>query len=501
MCLSAKDFCNGGPKVVIKIMLMIAAALLASPTLAQPLVDAESERAAAISAEKQGDWNAALLHYENIFDSALTDDATRTNLRAKFIELRPKVAPNTDPDKAGTWKIRAYIFRTLDFSWKDKDGNNHHAFYKFRNDELDAIKVAMDGFSECVWRYSLGNLKIKYDIQVIDKPLTKLDGDYSFWPGPASCMPFFDDLKPGEVDGIFVYAKVHGSKDKGEESEDIPLSLLAGTFGVLSDTKGATYIGFNTGEGMCEDASGEVQWHEWLHSAQWAIEDLQGYPSGLMTSSDNGRNEGESGGDLCFRRKPGEKNWMPFYVHIMEQHGTRKMWRELSIINKPDNPWIDQYCRNFKVCGPFNIKGNRDDLGLNEAFIDEVGAMNGKSSKAGQWKQVSCHGRNLSFSDAFGQKENCIGYALVNVKSDKDQPAQLRLGTDDACKLWHNGQVILYAPVLRGLTVDQNIVDVQLKQGNNTFLLKVMNGEGDWGAIFRITDFRGNPVNGVTYLP
>lgn len=289
------------------------------------------------AAEKAEDFDSELLHYENIYDSTSTNDETRTDLRLKFQELRPKVAPNKDTSKAGVWKIKAYVFRNLDFTWKDKEGEEHKAAFAFSEDEVNAIRVAMDAFAKHVWNHSWGNLKIEYDLTVIEKPLNKLDGKDSFWPGPESCMPYFDDFTEGDADSIFVYVKIRDGEKKGKA---IPPMLLGGTFGVLPSTKGATYIGFNSGGGWCTHPDGEVQWHEWLHAAQWAMESYQKYPTGLMVTSDGGRKEGESGGDLCFRRTESQKTWMPFYAHIMEEHVTRKMWRELSVTKKPGNPWI-----------------------------------------------------------------------------------------------------------------------------------------------------------------
>ncbi|HOP79056.1 MAG TPA: hypothetical protein PLZ21_00670 [Armatimonadota bacterium] len=481
----------------ISVLVGVAVLLITAGTFAAAsLLDATTERTAAVEAEKRADYDSALLHYENIFDSCITDATLRAELREKFKALRPKVLPNTDPANAGVWKSRAYIFRTLDFTWKDKEGKDHHATYTFRDDEIEAIKAAMQGFADRVWKHSWGNLRIEYDVKVIDEPLTSLDGEDSFWPGPGSCMKYFDDLKYGEVDNIFVYAKVRGDKDKGEESEEIPLMLLAGALGVYSDTKGAAYIGCNSGGGWCMDPSGEVQWHEWLHSVQWTLEVHQCYPPGLMASSDSGRKEGQTGGDPCFRLKESEKNWLPFYVHIMEEHATRKMWRELSIRNKPNNPWLSLYCQNFLVCGPFDIK-DKPNQGLDIPFIDETDPLKSTDVK---WKAITTSGRNLDFFQAFEPSEYKLAYALIVVKSDKDQLAQVRLGSDDGCKLFQNGRAILYAPVLRGADTDQNIVDVQLTKGENIFLLKVANAGGDWAAIFRITDLHGNPLKGIEYV-
>jgi len=114
--------------------------------------DARSERAAARAAEKKQDWDAALLHYENLFDSTQTDETTRGQLRAKFLELRPKVAPNSDPAKAGVWKVQAYAFRNLQVTRNDKDGKEHQTKQRFRDDEIAEIRAAMKGFAAEVWK-------------------------------------------------------------------------------------------------------------------------------------------------------------------------------------------------------------------------------------------------------------------------------------------------------------------------------------------------------------
>jgi hypothetical protein len=108
--------------------------------------------------------------------------------------------------------------------------------------------------------------------------------------------------------------------------------LLGGMLPVLPHTKGAAYIGFNWSSGTCaNEPDGEPMLHEWLHAAQWTLEHRQRYPAGLMFTSDGGRMEGEQGGDPCYRRKPSESSWMQFYAHLMREHATRRVWRELSL--------------------------------------------------------------------------------------------------------------------------------------------------------------------------
>ena len=188
----------------------------------------------------------ALQHLENLYDSTVTDNSTRAELRAKFAALRPKVSPNTDPKKAGLWKVKAFAFRELDFTWQDSQGAQHHAQYRYRRDELDRLHRGMAAFADRVWRFTDGNLRIDWTLEIVEKPLTRLDGDDSFWPGPDACMPYLSDLKPGQADTIMVFAKVFGDPSRGEQSAEVPQMLLGGALGALGDlTKNATYIAFN----------------------------------------------------------------------------------------------------------------------------------------------------------------------------------------------------------------------------------------------------------------
>ena len=126
----------------------------------------------------------------------------------------------------------------------------------------------------------------------------------------------------------------------------MPQMLLGGAIGVADPlTKGATYIGFNWGSGTAaNEPDGEPMLHEWLHSAQWALEEHQGYPPGSDVHAPTaGKMEGEPGGDPCYRRRTEENTWMRFYQHIMRDHVTRRMWRELSPRRSPSNVWVQEH--------------------------------------------------------------------------------------------------------------------------------------------------------------
>ncbi len=486
---------------------VLLAGMLNRPSRAAPDNEADHDQRCALlqaagKAEQSGDFGAALLAYETLYDSTATDEPKRAELRAKFASLRPKVSPNTDPEKAGTWKVRAFAFRELDFTWKDKQGNERRAQHRYRADEIERLRRSLAGFAERVWQFTDGQLRIDWTLNVIERPLTRLDGDDSFWPGPDACMPHLADLKPGEVDTIMVFTKVWGDPNRGETGREVPQMLLGGALGVIGDvTKGATYIGFNWGSGAVEnEPEGEPMLHEWLHSAQWALEDYQAYPRGLMFTSDGGRMEDESGGDLCYRRKKSESSWMGFYEHLMRTHVTRRMWRELSIRRPADNVWIRAYCRSFLVLGPFDATG-KPNMGLDFGFIDEdVHSVTPSARLGGRlWQAMTTSSHTLDLASSLGSDSGRVAYVAVRARSETEQPAQLRVGSDDGCKVWHNGHLVLCAPDPRSAEPDQNIVPVTLAKGDNLILLKVANVGGGWATIVRLTDAQGSPLAGLTY--
>ncbi len=104
----------------------------------------------------------------------------------------------------------------------------------------------------------------------------------------------------------------------------------------------------------------------------------------------------------------------------------------------------------------------------------------------------------LDFNALFGQQTNAYAYATALIHSDRDQPVQLRLGTDDTLSLWVNGEMLIAQSYDRAAQPDQDIIDTTFKKGVNRLLIKVAQGEYGWAMVARITDPQGNPVAGLT---
>jgi len=458
-------------------------------------------------AESRQDWEAALRTYEDAYDSKTADEFLRSTLRTKFRELRPKVTPNRDPAQAGTWIVKAYAIRQLDFRWTDADKQARHTQWKMADAEVEAIRASLTAFAERVWDFTSGNLRIDWTLEVIDTPLTRLDGDANagFWPGPGSCIPLLTAFKSGDADTVMVYAKLRSGPD--EPGTALPIRFAGWASGVTGATQGATFAGFALGREGGQEAPGERELRQWLHNAKWTMEEHQAYPHGLLASPDGGRDEGEMGGDYCYRRKPGEQGWMGYYRHLMTEHVTRRMWRELSVRKASDTFWNRQsklqYAQHALLVGYFPSPG-KDGWGINEPFIDEANfSMPKAGDKVGdrEWKTIQASNNSVFQIDrSINVDGEGVSYLAFLVNADGKSDARIAVGVDNGCRVFLNGKEILFFLEWGGVVPDRQCVDIQLSQGQNLFLVKVSNGGGPTGAAFRLTAPDGGPLEGVRYV-
>ena len=285
--------------------------------------------------EKSELWDDALQLAETIYETTPTDDATRRLLRGKFDVLRQRVAPNRDPAKAGVWKVRAFVVRSLDFSWQDGDAKRR-AQYIYDDKEIERIRRGMAGFAQFVEKFSDGWLRIEWTLEVVEKTATEMANvDGRYWAGPVGILPLLPEIPVNSTDTIMAFVKTGGTAPADAQNDAIPLLLFGGAIGEWAPvTRGATYISFNWGTGAASrEPDGEPMLHEWLHSLQWALEDRQGYPRNLGGNPDGGRFIGEErapeAADPCYRRDPEkDKSWIGLYEHILRCHNTRNMLRE-----------------------------------------------------------------------------------------------------------------------------------------------------------------------------
>ena len=142
---------------------------------------------------------------------------------------------------------------------------------------------------------------------------------------------------------------------------------------------------------------------------------------------------------------------------------------------------------NWHAAGPFTAEhGNLAFYQVYEPETKNVSTgdtfeVNGKTIK---WEQQTHWVDEQVHNDIVG--ENSATYLFRNISSVTQQKALLHIGSNDALKVWMNGTELLAKNVQRDAAADQEQVQVQLKPGNNTLLLKVVNYSGPSGFYFRI---------------
>ena len=103
-----------------------------------------------------------------------------------------------------------------------------------------------------------------------------------------------------------------------------------------------------------------------------------------------------------------------------------------------------------------------------------------------QWQLVESNDDIIDLRDLLADENFVIGYALAEIHLAEPAKALLGIGSDDAVKIWLNGELIHRNWIPRALTKDDDLVPVSFKQGKNHLLLKIQNMEYDWSFACRV---------------
>ena len=131
---------------------------------------------------------------------------------------------------------------------------------------------------------------------------------------------------------------------------------------------------------------------------------------------------------------------------------------------------------------------------VTEVKVATFGATEGKFVGKSEWllhKLSPTGGDNINeMTDALGwgsgsEVYDHVVYGSVTLESPREQDTTMLAGSDDEVKIWLNGEVVHYNPVLRGAGDFQDAFPVTLKQGTNVLLVAVDNrGHGGFSGFF-----------------
>lgn len=137
------------------------------------------------------------------------------------------------------------------------------------------------------------------------------------------------------------------------------------------------------------------------------------------------------------------------------------------------------------------------ELNLQAEYLSEIAGGKVK------WQKLSSEfvlDDFVDMSEVFTPDDWITMYITTALYSPKEQDVMLKVGSDDAIKIWVNGELVHANNVYRAAKPDEDIVQVKLRQGKNRILIKLMEGVLGCGFYFRITKADDSPVEGLKPL-
>jgi HEAT repeat protein len=159
------------------------------------------------------------------------------------------------------------------------------------------------------------------------------------------------------------------------------------------------------------------------------------------------------------------------------------------------------YVTAWLVSGAYSREGLDMEKLIETEFAPE---KKGAKDKGWWWPEQDSDSEEpwiVDLNEALWWAENCVGYLKTQVWSPAEQKAVLELGSDDGVKVWLNGVMIHENNAWRGVEPGDDKVDVALKKGWNSMMLKVSQGGGDWGVCARFRSADGKRLSGMRVKP
>jgi cellulose synthase operon protein C len=155
----------------------------------------------------------------------------------------------------------------------------------------------------------------------------------------------------------------------------------------------------------------------------------------------------------------------------------------------------------WNLIGPFENErgGGFDTVYGPESSADLTASYDGKERKV-SWRTTPSRGAidgTVNLNALFKPRNQCLAYALCFLETDRAKTVCLRLGSDEAVKVFLNGKEHFALNVRRMRHVDQDAVGLALRKGKNALLIKICDQTGGWGFSARLTECDGSPLEGI----
>jgi len=145
--------------------------------------------------------------------------------------------------------------------------------------------------------------------------------------------------------------------------------------------------------------------------------------------------------------------------------------------------WLKSAYRPPVATGAWEVSPTFAAASFDEAFATAYAPEKGESV---EWKKSPLAlGKELP---NFVGKENAAAYLRSTIDAPQARDLTLRVSSDDAVKVWLNGTPVHSNKALRGVSTATDTVNLSLKAGANSLLIKIVNGTAGDGVLVRLGD-------------
>ncbi len=196
----------------------------------------------------------------------------------------------------------------------------------------------------------------------------------------------------------------------------------------------------------------------------------------MVTQGDEDRAKLKAFEDEIAAAKTAAENYLS--AHAAELQSAQTSWESSALAEIDSLPKLDTWA----AVGPF--PATTFDAAFDTAFPPEskidftATYYQGKERWAShpEWKDGAAYELNA---------QNSAYYLYRTIRTSRAQSLALSFGSDDAIKVWFNGRQVIANKITRAVAPDQEKITVALNAGENTLLVKIVNGGGLGGFYFK----------------
>ena len=163
--------------------------------------------------------------------------------------------------------------------------------------------------------------------------------------------------------------------------------------------------------------------------------------------------------------------------------------------------------RSWIVAGPFPSTDLRNQsysswpkrTGFDADFLQELGGeaaarpehrteIQSPDGRTIRFREYVWNTRYVDLTEIFGRPSHVAAYLYAEIESSKERSVYLHFGSNDAAKVWVNGDLVLSYPQDRSARRSNNVLRVDLVDGRTPILVKVDQAGANWGAYVEFSE-------------